>query len=172
MSGRGAARRSAAAPVRLAEPNIELQIWLRLLACANLVSAELRQTLRRDFAVTLPVFDLLAQVARPPLGPTMGELSRRLMVSKGNVTELVERLGRKGLVMRSADARDARVQRVYLTGKGRRLFERLLPAHNGVIRSLMADLPPARMAELSAQLNAFKALLRARPANASADRED
>ncbi len=165
MSARPAARRSAAA-TRLTAQNVELQMWLRLLACANLVSAQLRRRLRRDFAVTLPVFDLLAQVARPPLGPTMGELSRRLMVSKGNVTELVERLARKGLVMRSADARDARVQRVYLTARGKRLFERMLPAHNEVIRSLTAPLPRARIDALSADLNAFKLALRAQGASA------
>ncbi len=152
-------RRLALLP-RPAAGNVELQMWLRLLACSNLVATRLRQRLRRDFNISLPTFDILAQIARPPLGPTMGELSKRLMVSKGSVTDLVERLGKQGLVLRHGDSLDARVQRVHLTAKGRRLLDRLLPAHNAYLRELMAGLGPAETVRLSAQLDHLRSLLR------------
>jgi len=46
----------------------------------------------------LPRFDLLAQLDRAPEGLTLSALSRRLMVSNGNMTGLVERLTAEGLI--------------------------------------------------------------------------
>ncbi len=62
----------------------------------------MRNGLRETFDITLPRFDLLAQLDRAPDGMTMGELSDRLMVSNGNVTGLAERLVSEGLVARPA----------------------------------------------------------------------
>lgn len=155
-------QRPAAAAARLlpGKRNVELQTWLRLLACSNLVTAQLRRMLRRDFDISLPTFDILAQIARPPLGPTMGELSKRLMVSKGSVTDLIERLTDQGLVVRNGDSSDARVQRVYLTGKGKRLLDRVLPSHNAHIRRLMGGLGPAAITQLATHLGELRNLLR------------
>ena len=49
-----------------AVPQLEVRTWLRMLGCANLVLANLRANLRDQFDVTLPTFDILAQVHRPP----------------------------------------------------------------------------------------------------------
>jgi len=163
VSARAHARtaRTGAAARRTADTsNAELRMWLRLLACSNLVTASLRQVLRRDFDLSLPSFDILAQIARPPLGPTMGELSKRLMVSKGAVTDLVGRLGDQGLVTTTGDDLDARLQRVHLTARGKRLLDRVLPAHNQRLRELMADLEPATIARLSEQLGKLRSILR------------
>ena len=48
--------------------------------------------------MTLPRFDLMAQLDKAPNGMTLGELSQRMMVSNGNVTGLVERLVEQGLL--------------------------------------------------------------------------
>jgi len=69
-----------------------VKLWLRLLSCTNLVEAEIRGRLRREFGITLPRFDLMAQLERNPGGLKMNELSRRLMVTNGNLTGLVDRL--------------------------------------------------------------------------------
>ena len=70
----------------------ELRLWLRLLTCTTLIENEVRRRLRDNFDITLPRFDLLAQLDRTPNGMTLGELSQRMMVSNGNVTGLVDRL--------------------------------------------------------------------------------
>ena len=67
----------------------ELRLWLRLLTCTTLIEGEVRRRLRQEFDVTLPRFDLMAQLDKAPGGMTLGELSRRMMVSNGNVTGLV-----------------------------------------------------------------------------------
>ena len=96
----------------------ELRLWLRLLTCANLIEAEIRKRLREQFGTTLPRFDLMAQLERAPAGILLGEVSRRMMVSTGNVTGLVERLAQEGAIERLVSERDRRAVRVRLTPRG------------------------------------------------------
>src|SRR5438067_1812063 len=70
----------------------ELRLWLRLLTCTTLIEGEVRGRLRERFDVTLPRFDLMAQLDKVPDGMTLSDVSKRMMVSNGNVTGLVERL--------------------------------------------------------------------------------
>src|SRR6266851_4368405 len=78
----------------------ELRLWLRLFTCKEVIESEVRRRLRDTFAITLPRFDLLAQLDRAPKGMTLGELSQRMMVTNGNVTGLVDRLVEQGLMDR------------------------------------------------------------------------
>jgi DNA-binding MarR family transcriptional regulator len=71
-----------------------------------------------QFSVTLPRFDLLAQLDKAPDGLTLGETSRRMMVSNANVTTLVERLVADGLISRRADPSDRRTTYISLTPEG------------------------------------------------------
>lgn len=100
----------------------ELRLWLRLLTCTTLIENEVRRRLREHFDITLPRFDLLAQLDRAPDGMTLGELSQRMMVSNGNITGLVDRLVEQGLIRRRPLPHDRRVQIVSLTAEGQREF--------------------------------------------------
>ncbi len=75
-----------------------LRTWLRLLTCTQMIERVVRSRLRERFATTLPRFDLMAQLERHPEGLKMNELSRRLMVTGGNVTTIVDQLEKEGLV--------------------------------------------------------------------------
>jgi len=77
-----------------------LRLWLRLLTCTLMIERRIKSRLRERFDTTLPRFDLMAQLERAPGGLTMSELSRRLMVTGGNVTGLVDPLVAEGLVER------------------------------------------------------------------------
>ena len=70
----------------------ELRLWLRLFSCKMLIENEIRRRLRDNYEITLPRFDLMAQLDKAPAGMKLGELSQRLMVSNGNITGLVDRL--------------------------------------------------------------------------------
>ncbi|MDE2612150.1 MAG: MarR family transcriptional regulator, partial [Burkholderiales bacterium] len=129
-------------------PVLQTRIWLRMLACFNLLERELRTSLREEFGVTLARFDVLAQIARPPVAPTMGELSRRLKVTKGNITDVIGRLEADGLVQRRRDAGDARTQRVRLTERGRRLLQASIPVHNARLAQLLASLDASELETL------------------------
>ena len=118
----------------------ELRLWLRLLTCTNLIEGEIRRRLRDSFDVTLPRFDLMAQLDKTPSGMTLGELSSRMMVSNGNVTGLVERLVTDGMLTRRAAPNDRRAQIVSLTAEGRRTFRAMARTHEGWIAEIFAGL--------------------------------
>jgi DNA-binding MarR family transcriptional regulator len=120
----------------------ELRLWLRLLTCTNLVEAGIRKRLAEQFDITLPRFDLLAQLERAPKGMTLGDLSRRMMVTNGNVTGLVERLVQAGYIKRFSLPNDRRVQIVKLTAKGQASFNRIASAHEDWIAEFFAQLSP------------------------------
>ena len=114
----------------------DLRLWLRLLSCANLIEAEIRRRMRERFGTTLPRFDLMAQLDREPDGLTLGEISRRMMVSDGNITALAASLVADGLVERRAHATDRRAQFLCLTPHGRFTFGRQSAAHERWIADL------------------------------------
>jgi DNA-binding MarR family transcriptional regulator len=140
----------------------ELRLWLRLLSATNLISAEVRRRLRAEFGVTLPRFDLLAQLDRESEGLRLGELSRRMMVTNGNVTGLVERLTKEGLIRRRAVDGDRRVGMVTLTPAGRAAFARMAAAHEMWLAELLADLDPVAIDALMKRLAALKHSVAAR----------
>ena len=125
---------------RPADHKTELRLWLRLLTCTTLIENEVRKRLREGFDITLPRFDLLAQLDRAPNGMTLGELSQRMMVSNGNITGLVERLAEQGLIRRRPLPSDRRVQIVSLTAEGRRFFRAMARANADWIGEIFAGL--------------------------------
>lgn len=134
----------------------ELRLWLRLLTCAKLIENEVRRKLRRDFDFTLSRFDLLAQLDKAADGLVLGEVSKRLMVSPGNVTSLVERLIESGHISRFPSEIDGRMQIIRLTDKGRKEFRRMARAHGDWIGEMFRDLAPTEIDELMQGLATLK----------------
>jgi DNA-binding MarR family transcriptional regulator len=134
----------------------ELRLWLRLLTCVTLIEGEIRSRLRESFDVTLPRFDLMAQLDKAPNGMTLGELSQRMMVSNGNVTGLVERLVLLNLVERTPAPNDRRAMIVTLTPEGRRIFRSLARTHEGWIAEIFAGLSQTEMDTLMKLLSKTK----------------
>ena len=138
-----------------------LRLWLRLLAATNLVESRVRRLLQEKFATTLPRFDLMAQLERAPQGLKMGELSRRLMVTGGNVTGVTDMLEREGLVARSADPTDRRAYRVRLTPAGRKVFRAMAEEHERWIVESFAGLTRREINDLFVLLGKLKTQVRA-----------
>lgn len=138
----------------------EVRLWLRLLTCATLVETEIRRRLREEFDMTLPRFDLLAQLERSTEGLLLSEVSRRLMVSNGNVTGLVERLVQEGFVRRVTDRDDRRAARVSLTKSGRAAFTHMAEAHGGWLADMLGGLGSDRRKALLAALGELKGVVR------------
>jgi DNA-binding MarR family transcriptional regulator len=126
----------------------ELRLWLRLLTCSNLIEGEVRRRLRERFDVTLPRFDLMAQLDKAPDGMTLSDLSRRMMVSNGNLTGLVDRLVASGHLDRRVSQSDRRAQVISLTSLGRDEFRAMAAEHEGWIAELFGDLTRKEQADL------------------------
>lgn len=118
-----------------------LKLWLRMLSCTVRIENEIRSRLRETFGITLPRFDLMAQLERHPDGLRMGELSRRMMVTGGNVTGITDLLEREKLVLRVPDPRDRRAYAVKLTEAGRSAFAEMAAVHERWIEELLHDIP-------------------------------
>ena len=134
----------------------ELRLWLRLLTCTTLIENEIRSRLREKFATTLPRFDVLAQLERAPKGMTLGELSKRMMVSAGNITGLIERLVESRHVERAPLPADRRVQVVCLTASGRREFRKMAQRHEDWVAEMFSALKPADIEGLLETLGKLK----------------
>lgn len=139
------------------ESNVRL--WLRLLGCTTLIEKRLQRGLADHFDSTLPRFDVLAALDRSGVGMTMGELSRALLVSNGNVTGIVKALARDGHVSLAPLASDRRVSIATLTPKGATHFSALAAAHHAWIDAMLGDLSPDVRDTLQTNLDTLKSLL-------------
>jgi DNA-binding MarR family transcriptional regulator len=151
-------RREAADPEsRLRDDHHDaLRLWLRLFTCTLLIERRIRARLRGRFATTLARFDLMAQLERHPQGLRMSELSRRLMVTGGNVTGRTDQLVAEGLVERSPVPGDRRVHLVRLTADGRRAFHAMAIEHEQWVIGLVAGMPPRERDRLYDMLGRLK----------------
>jgi DNA-binding MarR family transcriptional regulator len=133
-----------------------LRLWLRLLTCTQIVEKQVRTQLREQFDTTLPRFDLMAQLERAPDGLKMNELSRRMMVTGGNVTGITDQLAAEGLVDRVDVEGDRRAYRVRLTPKGRKLFHEMAHQHESWIVAAFSGLSDKDIATLHRLLGKVK----------------
>ncbi|MEZ5478511.1 MAG: MarR family transcriptional regulator [Thiolinea sp.] len=126
-----------------------LRLWLHLLRTTRSIEADLREFLRVEHNTTLPRFDVMAALYRHLDGLTMGELSRYLLVSNGNVTAVVDRLSKDGLVLRTQHENDRRSLRVSLTEAGQQQFAAMAERHERQVNELFAELDAAAIDALN-----------------------
>lgn len=135
-----------------------MRAWVRLLAVHKAGLAAIRDDLERD--VTLPRFDLLANLSRED-GRTLSALSRSMLVTPGNLTGLVDRAVRDGMVERRADPTDRRAWRIHITPKGQRAFRVAEQRHAERVNALFSMLSAAELETLSRLLDKVRGGLRA-----------
>ena len=133
-----------------------LRLWLRMLTCTQLIEQRVRGHLREQFETTLPRFDLMAQLERSPEGLKMNELSRRMMVTGGNVTGITDQLEAEGLVERTAVANDRRALCIRLTAAGRKAFANMAATHESWIVDALAGLSEREVLSLHKLLGKVK----------------
>ena len=149
-----------------ADHHASLRLWLRLLSATTRIEDTIRQRLREQFDITLPRFDLMAQLEREPKGLSMGELSRRMMVTGGNVTSIVDQLEKEQLVQRQPQPGDRRAYAVHLTPAGREAFSAMAIAHESWVVELLSPLATPQQEQLF-QLLATLKTGQANPANSA-----
>jgi len=142
------------------EHHQSLRLWLRMLSCTLRIENEIRSRLRTSFGITLPRFDLMAQLERHPDGLRMGELSRRMMVTGGNITGITDQLEREQLVVRVPDAKDRRAFAVKLTPAGRLAFAEMAAVHERWIDEILAGIPAEDKDSMIGLLSTMKRRIR------------
>jgi len=145
------------------DDHLSVRVWLRLLACTNLVEGRVASRLRDAFETTLPRFDFLSQLERHPAGLRMTEISQRMMVTGGNITRIADQLLAEGLITRSVAPGDRRASIVKLSAPGRRAFGEMARRHEEWIVEMFGGLAEAERSQLYALLAKLKRHLNAAP---------
>ncbi len=122
-------------------------VWLRLARVFQKVDRASVEHLR-DWGLSVAQFDVLAQVGAAE-GITQQEVAQSLLVTKGNVAQLLDRMEAAGLLRRR---QDGRCNRLVLTDEGRALHAAVAPAQEGLITQLFASLSPDERVALLATL--------------------
>lgn len=117
-----------------------LRLWLKLLKTSGLIEEELRRRMRNELGTTLPRFDVMSALSRSPDGLKMSNISKRLRVSNGNITGIVDKLTDEGLALRVSCPGDRRTQFVRLTSKGKKVFDNYAKQHEAWIEEILKDL--------------------------------
>jgi DNA-binding MarR family transcriptional regulator len=130
---------------------MDVRVWLRLLSCAMTIEKRLRRKFADERGTTLPRFDVMATLDRQPEGQTMGDLSRALLVSNGNVTA-------------TPDPSDRRASIVRLSAAGKAEFDLLADAHHGWIHDAFANFPADKQKQLYELLADLKTSIAKDPA--------
>ena len=113
----------------------ERDLLTGVLQLANLLIRSLAPVLEKA-RVTPQQWTVLSALAEDAAPVTLVTVSRRLMVTKQNMTGMIARLEQLGLAERNDDPNDLRSSRVQLTRRGRTLVDKLRPAYEEWLRSL------------------------------------
>jgi DNA-binding MarR family transcriptional regulator len=97
-------------------------------------------------------FNILNLLNMNPDGCTQVELSRLLIMHRSNITGLVDRLEKRGLLQRKDDPADRRAYKVVLTSAGRKLIEKILPDYYDAAEKIWGNFPMTRTKQLVADL--------------------
>ncbi len=118
--------------------SLALKLWVVLSRANNALSERLQASVSAH-DLTLTEFGILEVLFHK--GPLLlGEVQRRILVSSGGVTYLVDRLEKKGLVERRECPGDRRARYAVLTETGEELIGRIFPSHAACIEGLMCAL--------------------------------
>lgn len=140
------------APWQPTDPRIEaaLELWVVMARCCNAVACRAGEDVARH-GLTPGEFGVLeALYHRGPL--LLGELQRKVLVSSGGVTYLVDRLAERGLVERRDCPSDRRARYAALTDQGRDLIERIFPEHAAILARALGGVGPEEQRRLAGQL--------------------
>lgn len=130
-----------------------MRTWVQLVRTFYRLQRRLEQELAAH-DMTVPQFDVLATLGHAE-GITQQELAERLLVTKGNVCGLLDRLEKAGWVERRPDLNDRRVNRLYLAPAGRRKMEPIHRQHEKTIERLLSSIGDGQLRSLRNHLESL-----------------
>ena len=133
----------------------EARVWLTFARVSTRLERRLGQCLTVH-GLSLSQFDVLATLWHGE-GITQQELAERLLVTKGNVVGLIDRVGAAGWVERRPDPEDRRANRLYLTDAGRKLISDAFPRHAADVRKAFGRLSEDELRQMHKLLEKLEA---------------
>lgn len=102
--------------------------------------------------VQFNVLMLLTYQSGPEDGLSQAQLSEMMLVNRANITTLIDRMEKAGLVARTSDSADRRTNIVKMTAKGKKLFEKAEPLYAKLVGQVMTGFNHAELKKLIAVL--------------------
>jgi DNA-binding MarR family transcriptional regulator len=150
----------------------QLGAYFALMEAVSLLQHEVERHLRAAGGLSYVQFQILARLADARGHLTMTQLADGVVYSRSGLTYQAGLLEKAGLIARGPSPDDERATVVTITGKGRRLFERVLPGHVEVIRGLLFDpLSGDDLVRLGDLMTRVRDHMRARPPRSAAPRK-
>jgi DNA-binding MarR family transcriptional regulator len=149
-------------------PGRSVRVWLRLIRLEARMQAAVGEKVRA-IGVSIPQCDVLTTLTEQE-GVSQQELAKRLYVTKGNISGLIDRLQEAGYVERRSTASDRRQHAIYLTKAGRQMAEKAIAVQNRWVASTLGRMADPDLDALETQLIALRDIMRERetPPEASA----
>jgi MarR family 2-MHQ and catechol resistance regulon transcriptional repressor len=122
-----------------------LKLWVVLARSFNAVSARLAEDIAQH-ELTQTEFAIL-EVLYHKGRLLLGEVQRKILVTSGGITYLVDRLVEKGFVKREECAEDRRARYVVLTPAGTALIRKIFPQHTAAVERALSGLTQAEQRE-------------------------
>jgi MarR family 2-MHQ and catechol resistance regulon transcriptional repressor len=142
--------RPAASTTSDRKQDAALKLFVVLARSFNAVSARLHENIARHELTPTEFAILEVLYHKGPL--LLGEVQRKILVTSGGITYLVDRLVEKGLVKREECAEDRRARYAVLTPTGTALIRKIFPQHAGAIERAMSGLTASEQREATALL--------------------
>jgi MarR family transcriptional regulator, organic hydroperoxide resistance regulator len=136
-----------------------VRVWFRFIRLESRLQTAVAERLR-EVGLSVPQCDVLTTLTEAE-GISQQELAKRLYVTKGNISGLLDRLESAGLVERRSTAADRRQYAIYLTAPGRLAAEKAIAVQHALIAATLGKLPPEKLATFEGLLIATRDLLRA-----------
>jgi DNA-binding MarR family transcriptional regulator len=136
-----------------------VRVWFRFLRLESRLRVAVAERLR-EIGLSVPQCDVLTTLTEAE-GISQQELAKRLYVTKGNISGLLDRLERAGLVERRSTAADRRQYAIYLTHPGREAAEKAIAVQHALIAATLGQLSPEKLAAFEDLLIATRDLVRA-----------
>jgi MarR family transcriptional regulator, organic hydroperoxide resistance regulator len=147
--------------------DLAVRVWFRFLRLESRLQVAVSERLR-EIGLSVPQCDVLTTLTEAE-GVSQQELAKRLYVTKGNISGLLDRLEGAGLVERRSTAADRRQYEIYLTPVGRELAERAICIQHALIGATLGQLPAEDLAAFESLLIATRDLFRAQGGRADAE---
>jgi DNA-binding MarR family transcriptional regulator len=133
-------------PILLKPEELEVRTWIQLVRTFGKMERRLEQVLERH-GLSIPQFDILATLDFEQ-GITQQELAGRLLVTKGNICGMIDRMEANGWVERRPDPIDRRANRLFLTRQGKTRLGQTTPDERALVKKFMGALKPAELQTL------------------------
>jgi polyisoprenoid-binding protein YceI/DNA-binding MarR family transcriptional regulator len=140
---------------RFSRPDLPVLAWFRLTHVFQKVD-QLSAEHLRSWGLSVAQFDMLAQVGAAE-GATQQQVAEALLVTKGNICQLVDRMERDGLLRR---CQAGRTNQLFLTDAGRKLYRQVIPAQEALITRVFSALSNDDQAQLQSLLRTVDHSLR------------